>query len=321
MTLGKDPSIYPERQKICKQMGVTHVVTGAPFHGIGRDQYVAAAKKQKDDWAEAGFTIACYETMTPVPAQHIRRGTPGREAELLNYIAAIEAMGKVGIPVLCYNLGAGGSRTNVMVPARGGAITTEFDYEASKRQPPAEEVFTEDQLWGNLKWLLERIVPAAEKANVKMGMHPNDPPISPYRGSAQIMTSAAAYRRLMNLVPSPVNGVTFCQANFRAMGEDIYSVAREFCEQGKVFFVHYRDIEGTAATKFRETFHDNGPTDMPRMLETYARAGFDGPIRPDHAPAMEGEDAAKNRGYGMKGKIFAFAYMIGAMDALNLAYE
>ena len=105
------------------------------------------------------------------------------------------------------------------------------------------------------------------------------------------------------------------------MGEDIYSVAREFTEQGKVHFIHYRDVEGTAGTRFTETFHDDGPTDMARMLEIYSRAGFVGPIRPDHAPTMGSEDAETTRGYGMLGKIFAFGYMIGMMQAQNLAYE
>jgi len=105
------------------------------------------------------------------------------------------------------------------------------------------------------------------------------------------------------------------------MGEDIYSVIREFTERGKVFFIHFRDVDGTADTVFTETFHDNGPTDMARTLEIYARSGFVGPIRPDHAPSMGSEDAAKTRGYGMLGKIFAFGYMIGMMQAMNLAYE
>ena len=135
------------------------------------------------------------------------------------------------------------------------------------------------------------------------------------------MVSADAYRRLINIAPSPSNGVTFCQGNFKAMGEDIYSVAREFTEQGKVHFIHYRDVEGTAGTRFTETFHDDGPTDMARMLEIYSRAGFVGPIRPDHAPTMGSEDAETTRGYGMLGKIFAFGYMIGMMQAQNLAYE
>jgi mannonate dehydratase len=230
-----------DRLKLCLQMGVTHVVSTPSLAGIGPDQYVAAMRKHKEAWAAAGFTVAVYETMTPVPADNIKRGTTGRDQELKNWIAAIEAMGMVGIPVLCYNLGQGGRRTgNVVV--RGGAISTAHDYEASKKLPPAKEIYTEDQLWEALTWLIERITPVCEKANVKMGYHPNDPSVSPYLGSAQIMISPAAYRRLFSIADSPYNGVSFCQGNFRSMryapGESIYSVATEFAEKHKIQFVH-----------------------------------------------------------------------------------
>lgn len=82
-------------------------------------------------------------------------------------------------------------------------------------------------------------IPGAERAGVKMALHPDDPPISPLRGIGRILISAAAYRRVLEIVPSPINGVTFCQANFKAMGEDIAAVGREFCQQGKVFAVGY----------------------------------------------------------------------------------
>ena len=202
MTLGRNPSEQPERVKICREMGVTGCVTSPPLEGIGRDQYAAAMRQQQQEWAEAGFSLPVYETMTPTRSQHIRRGTPGRDEELLDFIAAVEAMGQVGIPVLCYNLGAGGARTD-WVPTRGGAISSQFDYAESHQEPPLAEPQTEEELWDNLTWLLERIIPVAEKANVRMGYHPNDPPISPYRRSAQIMVSADAYRRLINIAPSP----------------------------------------------------------------------------------------------------------------------
>jgi mannonate dehydratase len=100
------------------------------------------------------------------------------------------------------------------------------------------------------------------------------------------------------------------------MGEDIEALAREWCAKKKIFFVHFRDEEGTRE-RFRETFHDDGSTDMPRMLLAYHQAGFDGPIRPDHAPTMEGESNEKP-GYAMSGKIFAFGYMKGVMHALRI---
>jgi mannonate dehydratase len=314
----------PERLKLCLQMGVRHVVSNPSLRGIGSDQYEAAMRKHKDDWAAAGFDVAVYETMTPVRADNIKRGSPGRDEELRNWIACIEAMGEVGIPVLCYNLGQGGRRTGQII-LRGGAISTVHDYEESKKLPPASEIYTEDQLWEALTWLIERITPVCQKAKVKIGYHPNDPTVSPYRGSAQIMISPAAYRRLFAIADCPYNGVSFCQGNFRSMkyepGEDIYSVATEFAEKGKIQFVHFRDVEGTAETRYHETFHDNGPTDMARMLQCYTRGGFVGPLRTDHAPAMEGEDEENNPGYAMLGHIHALGYTKGLMQAQNIAYE
>ena len=311
----------PERLKICRQLGVTHAITGAPFRTISRDQYKAAAIKLRDDFAEAGFTIAGIEGH-PVPFERIKLGLEGRDEEIRNTNAAIEALSMAGIDMICYNFmaGLGWYRTKFDLPERGNAMTSEFSKEDADNQGLTQwGEISEEQMWENLTYFLERVIPVAEKFKVKMAAHPDDPPISPLRGIGRILTSAENFRRLMNIAPSPVNGITFCQANFKAMGEDIYEVAREFCEQGKVFFIHFRDIEGTAE-RFHEKFHDNGPTDMPRMLEIYSRTGYNGPIRPDHAPTLSGEDN-QSRGYGMQGKIFAFGYMIGIMHSLNILYE
>jgi mannonate dehydratase len=314
-----------DRIKLCLQMGLKHVVSSPSITGIGPDQYEAAMRKHKEDWAQAGLAVNVYELMTPVPADNIKRGTPGRDAELKNWIAYVQAMGKVGIPVLCYNLGQGGRRTSNTLKLRGGALTTEHDYEASKKLPPAPEIYTDDQLWEALQWLIERIIPVCEKANVKMGYHPNDPSVSPYLGSAQIMINPAAYRRLFAMADSPYNGASFCMGNFRSMryapGESMYSVANEFAERGKVQFIHFRDVEGTADTRYHETFHDDGPTDMARMLQCFTRGGFVGPLRTDHAPAMEGENDKGSSGYAMLGHIHALGYVKGLMQALNIAYE
>jgi len=161
-------------------------------------------------------------------------------------------------------------------------------------------------------------MPVAEKAGVKMALHPDDPPISPLRGIGRILTSAKNYRRVLDIVPSPLNGITFCQANFKAMGEDIEALAKEWCRQKKIFFVHFRDIKGTRE-HFVETFHDNGPTDMARMLQVYHENGFVGPLRPDHAPTLEGE-GNDHPGYAFMGQLLAFGYMKGIMDGLKLPY-
>jgi mannonate dehydratase len=115
-----------------------------------------------------------------------------------------------------------------------------------------------------------------------------------------------------------VNGITFCQANFKAMGENIEALAREWCRQKKIFFVHFRDIDGTRE-RFVETFHDNGPTDMARMLRIYHESGFNGPMRPDHAPTMEGEEN-NTPGYAIQGRLMAIAYIKGILDGQRIPY-
>jgi len=102
------------------------------------------------------------------------------------------------------------------------------------------------------------------------------------------------------------------------MGEDIAALAREWCEQKKIFFVHCRDVEGTRE-HFREMFHDDAPVDLARMLRVYHENGFQGPIRPDHAPTLDDESNDK-LGYAMAGKVLAIGYMKGVMDAMGIPY-
>ena len=317
------PSNRPERLALAKQAGVNHVIAGVlpALSKVSKDRYLETLEQIKVDYKAAGFTIAGVESH-PVPAEKIKLGLPGRDEEIENYIAAIEALGRAGIPMICYNFmaGLGWYRTKSDVPERGGALSSEFDNRVAKQQGLTQwgEV-SEDKVWSNLEYFLKAVIPVAEKAGVKMALHPDDPPLSPLRGIGRILTSARNYRRVLAIVPSPVNGITFCQANFKAMGENIEALAREWCSQKKIFFVHFRDIEGQGEY-LRETFHDNGPTDMAHMLQIYHEAGFDGPMRPDHAPTMAGE-SNENPGYAFLGKLFAFGYMKGIMDGLRIPYE
>jgi len=311
------------KTRLARQIGIRHAIVGVSgtLSQVARGSYVEALEKIKAGFGAAGMTVAGVESH-PVPAEKIKLGSPGRDEEIENYIAAIQALGKVGIPMVCYNFmaGLGWYRTRVDVPERGGALVSEFDNRVAIQQglTPWGEI-SEDRIWSNLEYFLKAIIPVAEKAGVKMALHPDDPPISPLRGIGRIVTSATNYRRILNIVPSPVNGITFCQANFKLMGEDITALAREWCSEKKVFFVHFRDVEGTRQ-RFRETFHDNGPTDMVGMLRVYGESGFDGPMRPDHAPTMEGE-SNDHPGYAMVGKVFAIGYIKGIMKALRVPYE
>jgi len=311
------------RFRLAKQIGINHAIllAAGPLSRVPRDRYVDTLTSLVAEFKDAGLTIAGVESH-PVAAEKIKLGTEGRDEEIENYKAAILALAKVGIPMICYNFmaGLGWYRTRVDLPERGGALSSEFDNAVAARAGLTQwgEV-SEAKLWDNMEYFLKAVVPVAEKAGIRMALHPDDPPVSPLRGIGRILISAAAFRRVMTTVPSPVNGVTFCQANFKLMGEDIATLAAEWCRQEKIFFVHFRDVAGTRE-RFRETFHDNGPTDMGRMLQIYSQGGFDGPIRPDHAPTLEGESNS-NPGYAMGGKVLAIGYMKGLMRGLGIRYE
>jgi len=309
-----------ERWILARQIGVNHAIVpvSRELRRVTRDRYVEALAKLKAAYEESGLTIAGVESH-PVAAEKIKLGLPGRDEEIVNYCAVIEALGKVGIPMCCYNFmaGIGWYRTKTDIAERGGALSSEFDNQIAKKQGLTRwGRISEEKIWDNITYFLKRIIPVAEKAGVKMALHPDDPPISPLRGIGRILISGNAFRRVLQIVPSPVNGITFCQANFKLMGEDIRALVREFGGQGKIFFVHLRDVSGTGE-RFHETFHDNGPTDMAQMLKLYHEVGFDGPIRPDHAPTLADEDN-QSPGYAMQGKVLAIGYMKGIAQALNI---
>jgi mannonate dehydratase len=206
-------------------------------------------------------------------------------------------------------------RTNTSVPSRGGSIVSGFDAALLRDAPPTElGPLSEDELWTNLEYFLRRVVPVAERANVKLAMHPDDPPLSPIRGIGRIMRSLDNYQRLVDLVPSPVNGITFCQGNFTLMTEDLPRAIRHFGAQKKIFFVHFRDVRGTVE-KFEETWHDDGKTDLIACMRAYKDVGFDGVLRPDHVPTVEG-DSNDRPGYSAYGRLYAVGYIRGLRDAV-----
>lgn len=312
-----------ERWRIAKQVGLNHAIVSVNgiLAKVRREEYADTLIKMHSDFRAGGLQVAGVESH-PVNAEKIKLGTEGRDEEIENYKWAIGALKRAGIPMVCYNFmaGLGWYRTNTEFLTRGGALSSQFDNAIAKKQGLTQwGQISEEKMWDNIEYFQKAVIPVADKEGIEMALHPDDPPLSPLRGIGRIVTSAANYERIMAMVPSKINGVTFCQANFVAMGEDIYSLGKKWCDRKKVFFVHYRDIAGQGE-KFEETFHDNGQTDMAKMLKIYADTGFTGPMRPDHAPTMAGE--VNNRpGYAMNGKIFAFGYMKGIMDAYGLPYE
>jgi mannonate dehydratase len=194
-------------------------------------------------------------------------------------------------------------------------LVTAFNQtEAPAQAAPAGMNLTHALLWDNLRYFLERVVPIAEAAGVKLAIHPDDPPV-PWMGSVpRILTNLEAFQRLLDLAPSSANGLTFCQGNFALMTPDLPEAIRHFGSQQKIFFVHCRDVRGTAG-HFQETFHDDGPTDMLACLRAYRDIGYSGVLRPDHVPTLAGE-ANDTPGYASLGRLHAIGYIRGLAEAV-----
>jgi mannonate dehydratase len=305
--------------KLSKQAGVNHAVGGLPTPADCTDgeapwDYLPLLR-MKQRYESAGFSLDVIENRPPL--NNAKRGLPGGDAEIDTVCTLIENMGRLGIPVWCYEWMTDFNwlRTNTSTPSRGGSVVTSYDNSLMADAPPtAGGPISEDTLWETLQHFLQRVLPVAERAGVRLAMHPDDPPLSPIRGVGRIMRSVENFQRLLDMAPSPMNGITLCQGNFTLMTDDLPGVIRNFGRQNKIFFVHFRDVRGTPE-RFEETWHDDGKTDMLACMRAYRDIGFAGVLRPDHVPTVEG-DSNENAGYSAFGRLYAIGYIRGLRQAV-----
>lgn len=299
--------------RLASQCGVTDITIRYPGPEL------AALLAIKKRIASFGLRVSIIEGFLPI--ENIKLGNEQRDADIAEMTILLRNMAAAEIPILCYNFMAGTDwvRTSTREPERGGALVTAFNmgevhramslrgtHEAVRIQPIRAE-----QLWDNLEYFLRKIVPVAEAEGVYLTMHPDDPPVDELLGRARIMNNVEGFERLVRLVPSPNNAICFCQGTFAAMGVDIPITIYRLGKH--IRYVHFRDVRGTR-DNFVETFHDNGPTDMFAAMRAYREVGFDGPMRPDHVPQLVGEEDGEP-GYTMLGRLFAYGYMRGLMQA------
>lgn len=299
------------------QLGVNYAITkAAPEVSNRKDPSDLDALYQiKKEFQRKGLKLYGLEG-DQFDMSRIKMGLPGWEEDISRYKKMLENMGKLEIPLLCYNFmaGIGWYRTDYEIPERGGALATGFDESKAEKKPV---IITKDQMWQNYSRFIREVMPTAEKYGVRMALHPDDPPVECLLGYSRIMISKEAYERVLSLSDSPSHGITFCQSCFRLMGEDVYELIREFGP--RIFFLHIRDVDGVKG-KFRETFHDDGPTDMAKLMNLAGQYAPDCVVRPDHTPTMAGEDNG-NAGYAVLGNHFAVGYIRGLAQGLDIPLE
>jgi mannonate dehydratase len=291
--------------RLAAQIGVEEIVS--PFPGVG----AGGLATECDRVRAFGMRISVVERH--VPHDRLVHGLPGRDEQMTTFKDLVREMGRQGVETLCYNWmpEEDWQRTSIDTRERGEARVTAFDLDQVRGETRARPT-PADHLWRNLQTFLEELLPVAEDAGVRLAMHPDDPPLPSLRGQDRIMTNFDAFERLLDLHPSPANGICYCQGSFASAGEDVLAGIHRLGE--RIHFVHFRDVRGTVP-KFHETFQDNGPTDMAAAIRAYREIGFTGPLRPDHVPTLEGE-SNENPGYEMLGRLFAVGYIRGLLDAV-----
>jgi len=294
------------------QCGVKHGVIRAPetpdFDLTNAAHWDALCSR----FRSVGIQPLVLEPLPNALHDHIKAGDDQRDASIDAFIKMLPILRKQGITTVCFNFMAhiGWLRTDNRIPERGGAKVTGFrlaDF------TPTDKVITAQELWENYTYFLNAVIPEAEKHGIRLALHPDDPPLSHLGNVERIMINLKNIQKAMTIVPSPMLGVTYCQATYKMMGEDVYAAARALAD--KIFFIHFRNCRGKV-TDFHETFHDNGEIDMAKMIALYRELGLNVPIRVDHVPQMAGEDAGV-AGYTALGRLYAIGYLKGLLEMNN----
>ena len=235
-------------------------------------------------------------------------GGSERDRQIENMIATITNIARAGIPKFGYHWMPSHVWRTHMVTLAGGTTATAFDYDKAKKFPETHDCeYTEDDLWRNLEEWIKVITPVAEKEGIRLGIHPNDPPVEILGGIPQLFRSFESYKRLLSIVDSPANNIEFCQGTFAEMedakDEGIYRMIEYFSSRGKILYVHFRNVSSTVPV-FHEEYIDTGYVDMRRAMKIYADNGYDGYFIDDHVPVSSNDSA-----WGHRGRSYATGYL------------
>lgn len=256
----------------------------------------------KRDVNAAGLELEAIENFDPAHWHDVLLDGPRKSAQMANVKTIIRNTGRAGIPIFGYNFSIAGVAGRVKGPfARGAAEAVGMDGPFDKPMPngmawnmvydrnaPSGTVppASPEQLWQRMHEFLDEVIPVAEEAGVTLAAHPDDPPSPSIRGQPRLVYQPRLYQKLLDLKPSPRNALEFCVGTLAEMTEgDVYEAVNTYSRQGKVAYVHLRNVRGKVPY-YKETFIDDGDVDVIRVLRILKRNGYEGLVIPDHAPQM-----------------------------------
>lgn len=307
--------------RVCAAFGVNHICGRLPSAKMDENWSVESLTRRRE--RVESFGIKLETVPLPLSSAYITRSenpnimlgkSPERDREIDDICQMIRNTSRAGIPALKYNMSILGVVRTESTPGRGGATYSTFHYEkAANRDTPTEAgPVSAEAAWERIGYFVKRVMPVAEEYKVRLACHPHDPGMpepAGFRGVHRVLGSVAGLKKFIELSPSPYHGLNFCQGTVSEMlkkpGEEIYDVIRYFGSRGRIFNVHFRNIQG-GFLDFQETFPDNGDVDFIRAIRTYKEVGYDGMLMPDHVPQIAGDTGGRQ----------AFAYCFGYIQAL-----
>lgn len=312
--------------KVLAALGVNHICSAEPSRKFDENWSVEGLARLRERVESYGITLAAvplplsssYITKAENPAIILGK-SPERDREIDSICSMVRNCGKAGIPMVKYNLNILGVVRTAPTPGRGGSRYSTFRFAEAKQDPALTEAgpLSADEMWERITYFLERVVPVAEEAKVRIACHPHDPGMPEregFRGIHRVLGSVAGLKRFIEIHPSPYHGLNFCQGSVSEMLRDpnteIHDVIRYFGTRKKIFNVHFRNIRG-GFLNFQETFPDAGDVDMLAALRTYREIGYDGMLMPDHVPVIGGDTG------GRQAFAFAFGYIRGLLQAVQ----
>ena len=265
------------------------------------------------------FGIRIYSAVHPVQSSvKIGLGLDGRDAEINEYRRFLQALGRLKIPVAGYAFHPGNTYSTGRIENRGYSVRL-FDLDVFRRRiekPMFGREYSADEMWDNYEYFIKRVLPVAEDAEVRLALHPDDPPLAKMNGVAKLFTHYEGYRRADQIANhSSYWGVLLCVGTWSEggdkMGKDVFEMIRHFGSRKKLFAIHFRNVSGTLP-RFYETFPDDGYQDMPRVMRTLREVGFNGSVIGDHIPQM-----INDTGLQQAGAAYCVAYMRALLRDAN----
>jgi len=318
--------LKPENYRFARQVGATHVIahltdyysagTALPSEQAGGGSWGIASRHVwtldelatlKASIEAEGLQLEAIENFDPGQWYDVLLDGPERGTQMENLKALLRMMGEVGIPIMGYAFSLANVWGWSKGPwARGQAVATGWVRELTPLETPIPNgqvwnmvydphaapgdigTVPEEEVWKRLERFLREMIPVAEKAGVRLALHPADPPVANLRQTGRLVYRPEQYQRLLDLVPSASNALEFCVGTLSEMvsdAMDVYQATESYSVQGKIGYVHLRNVHGKVPN-YHEVFIDEGDTDMLRILQILAANGFDGVIIPDHVPEM-----------------------------------